>query len=348
MPGTPERPPSPSSDIEDSPVQEADENGKRQMAEGSKVANRREKHLQGARELLVTWRSSVWLAKYRRRPWGIQGLLPDTVVTSIATKARLKTIEDLEGTGWSSTHAKRHGEEVLKMLDEYDAEFYEAREAEKRENAEKRKAETKVRQQAKKAEQKAKATEERIARAADRALERATVRANQPPKPRPSRAKKAPRVVLNEVHSLSAGPSTPHPTTPYRGRENMPPSSMYTPPIFAQHLHHSHRLPYHSPTPFALPFATPLHDHTAQTNVQSPQHFLSPYSAYRSSRISQNHQAQATPISCVTPSSFYAGSCPSPFLPAPLFDSSTIPSHQTPNTNPFHNSHPTSFRSPPH
>ncbi|KAF8222183.1 hypothetical protein L208DRAFT_1525277, partial [Tricholoma matsutake] len=43
---------SPSSDTEDSPWQEADEDGKWQMAEGARVANHQDSHLKGAQELL--------------------------------------------------------------------------------------------------------------------------------------------------------------------------------------------------------------------------------------------------------------------------------------------------------
>lgn len=36
---------------------------------------------------------------YRRRPWGVQGLLSDSVLTTFATKMRLKTKDDLIDPG---------------------------------------------------------------------------------------------------------------------------------------------------------------------------------------------------------------------------------------------------------
>jgi hypothetical protein len=44
----PKHPISPSSDVEDSPRQEPDEQGKWQMAESAKVANHHDNHLKGA------------------------------------------------------------------------------------------------------------------------------------------------------------------------------------------------------------------------------------------------------------------------------------------------------------
>lgn len=112
----PKRPISPSSGVEDSPRQEPDEQGKRQMAEGAKVANRRDNNLKGVRELLENWRITTWLEKYCRQPWGHQCLLSDTLITSIATKARFKSVEDLINARWSPTHADKHGDEILAML----------------------------------------------------------------------------------------------------------------------------------------------------------------------------------------------------------------------------------------
>ena len=99
------RPISPSSDTEDSPQQEVDEDGKQQMAEGARVANCRDSHLKGARELLEKWRIQTWLDQYRRRPWGHHSFLSDVLITSFATKARFSLTEDLIDTGWSPTHA---------------------------------------------------------------------------------------------------------------------------------------------------------------------------------------------------------------------------------------------------
>ncbi|KAF8235592.1 hypothetical protein L208DRAFT_1392214 [Tricholoma matsutake] len=122
--------------------QEADEDGKRQMAEGARVANHRDSHLKGARELLEKWRIEMWLDQYRRWPWGHHSFLSDVLITSFATKARFSLTEDLIDAGWSPTHAQKHGQELLGILKVYDNEFYRAREGEKLRKAERKKQET--------------------------------------------------------------------------------------------------------------------------------------------------------------------------------------------------------------
>ena len=191
------------------------------MAEGARVANRRDDHLKGARDLLQNWHITTWLKQYRRRPWGYQCLLSDTLITSIATKARFKSVEDYINAGWSPTHADKHGVEILAMLGEYDEGFYKKREEEKRQKADQRKQETAERRAAK-----------REAILEERAQKRA-----QPKKPRPSRAKKTvtPKpanmgtlmdttaLYLNSLAAPptpSAAPSTP---VPRPGHENIPP-----------------------------------------------------------------------------------------------------------------------------
>lgn len=122
------------------------------MAEGAKVANCRDAHLKGARELLEKWQIKTWLEFYHRRPWGHHCFLSDVLIMTIATKARFSSIDDLIDTGWSPTHSKKHGQEVLELLKVYDDTFYKAREVEKLQKAEKRKQETAGRQALKKAE----------------------------------------------------------------------------------------------------------------------------------------------------------------------------------------------------
>lgn len=90
-----ERPPSPSSDDEDSPSQTPDANGKRPMREAPAAPNRCESHPKQAHDILTRWRDEKCATVYRRRPWGPQVLLPDDTLTKFATWARLKTVSDL-------------------------------------------------------------------------------------------------------------------------------------------------------------------------------------------------------------------------------------------------------------
>ncbi|KAJ7798040.1 hypothetical protein B0H14DRAFT_2618312, partial [Mycena olivaceomarginata] len=68
--------------------------------------------------------------------------LPEKVLTALATKARFTTIDDLIGGGWSPTHAKKHGTDVLDLLRGYDTLYREYADAEKEEHARLRKEET--------------------------------------------------------------------------------------------------------------------------------------------------------------------------------------------------------------
>ena len=200
------------------------------MAEASSVANRREDHLQGARELLEAWRLETWRKLYRRCPWGIQALLPDTILTALAAKARLQSLENLISIGWSPTHVQKHGAEIIDILKDYDDLFKSIKDDEIKARAEKKKQETAAKQE----EKRNKAKEERA--------RQREIRASQPKQPRASRAKKT------KVFASSILPNTPlqprmHHVSPTSGinpvleGENIPPQSTTsftpTPPFYS-------------------------------------------------------------------------------------------------------------------
>ena len=168
--------------------------------------------MKGAQELMEKWRYETWTRLYSTRPYGPQGLLTDTVVTALASKARLSTIEDLVSAGWGASRAKKHGDEVLQLLKAYDERFSNIRETEKRERMQAKKLETAQRNEAKRQQ----AIE-------DRALKRKE-RESQPKAPRPSRAKRqkmlAPSTAPNDLYT-PPGPLT----TMASGNENIPSSS---------------------------------------------------------------------------------------------------------------------------
>jgi hypothetical protein len=112
------------------------------MNAASKVADRREDHLKGARSRLERWRYQTWSDLYSKRPWGYQVLLPDKVLTAVATKAHLATVADLIRAGWSPTHSQKHGDAVLELLRSYDFVWHQQAEAEKAEKARLRKEKT--------------------------------------------------------------------------------------------------------------------------------------------------------------------------------------------------------------
>ncbi|KIK03032.1 hypothetical protein K443DRAFT_5751 [Laccaria amethystina LaAM-08-1] len=168
------------------------------MTEGATIANRREAHREGARELLINWRNKTWAELYRKRPWGVQALLPDVVLTALASKARLKTLEDLTGAGWSPIHARRHGDKVVEMLSGYDIKFLRQREADRVEKAEKKKAETVARN-----------LEKRERERAER-LRLRELKKNLPKPPRASRSKKRdPLSSSANIHTWSGKYASP-------------------------------------------------------------------------------------------------------------------------------------------
>ncbi|KAF9537693.1 P-loop containing nucleoside triphosphate hydrolase protein, partial [Agrocybe pediades] len=222
---------SPSSDTEDTPSQEPDQNGKRVMVEVANVPNRRDEALSGARSLLSNWRYETWMSLYCERPWGIQALLPDAVLASLAQKARIRSTEDLLSTGWSVSHVRRHGAEVISMLADFDSNFRAQKDAAIKARADQRKVETAARTRAKK--------ENTIQ---DR-LRRKELSSTQPKPARPSRAKKVASAVSNE---------------------NVPPVCLPIPTTPTHSIVHPY--PYHTPIPFDY---APTHS-TASNQYSSP------------------------------------------------------------------------------
>jgi hypothetical protein len=288
----PHRPISPSSNIDDSPQQEADENGKQQMAEGAKVANCRDAHLKGAQELLEKWHIKTWLEFYCHWPWGHHCFLSD------ATKACFSSIDDLIDTGWSPTHSKKHGQEVLEFLKVYDNKFYKAREVEKLQKVEKWKQETARRQALKKAEKREAAKAETVQRWAEHE--------SQPKKQQLSCAKKTPKVIctladssliLNSPVPFSKlAPSTPHP-----GHKNVSPRHV-TP-------HMPWQPPAHFQPHYLLQMYTPI-SQPMNCSVNQSQAYVTP--PHFTPIL---HQQLPTPItSPLPPAHFYSGCYPPPFL----------------------------------
>ncbi|PIL33823.1 transporter [Ganoderma sinense ZZ0214-1] len=83
-------------------------------------ALRRDNHLKQAQRLLEEWRNRTWLSRYKTQPFGAQGILPDSVLTSLASRTSFRTLEDVRELRW--VLAKQHAAKVLKMLEELDRE----------------------------------------------------------------------------------------------------------------------------------------------------------------------------------------------------------------------------------
>lgn len=114
------------------------------------AVKRRDQHLEEARKLLVGWRASTYRARYPYAIWGVEGLMPDVVVTALATYRRWRSLEDLQYAAADWMWKERHADEVLKLLKELDERVDAEKEFAKRAKADARKAETKRKREAKK------------------------------------------------------------------------------------------------------------------------------------------------------------------------------------------------------
>ena len=202
---------------------------------------RRGAHLIDAQNSLQQWRAETWRRLYARRPWSNELILPTRVISNIANKTDILTVNDLiQVGGWSQHRAFRHGEELLSVLQAVDDRERTRRESEKRKKEEERLERRRIAEavkEAKKVETKRRREEERLRR---------------PKKPRLSRAKKqvGGNVCGNAVDitgekenvaPLSApGPlsSVMPPTswTPPRPAYVMPPPTLWTPPRTAAYI----------------------------------------------------------------------------------------------------------------
>lgn len=135
---------------------------------------RRDDHLAAARAALQKWREDTWFKDFATQPFGFEAVLPDTTLTTIASKTRL-TMNNLtdEPLGW--IWANDYGEEVLALMRAVDERRKqgqaEKNEAKKRKTAETNAAKAEAAREARGRE----AEQQRIAREAQlsaKALER--------------------------------------------------------------------------------------------------------------------------------------------------------------------------------
>lgn len=121
--------PSPCPPLNDSPAATPsatpNKNGKRAMIHSTSRSDgpqtRRGDHLKRARDALERWRLETRRTMYRKASWTATGLLPDSILTTIASNARFKTMGDLrEGLRQPWIFLEAHGEEILALLRELD------------------------------------------------------------------------------------------------------------------------------------------------------------------------------------------------------------------------------------
>jgi hypothetical protein len=110
---------------------------------------RRGEHLKTVRAALVDWRFKTHQRRYTPSPYTAVVILPDATLTTLASNARIKTIDDMnEILNPSWVFASRHGQEVLDLLAKLDESEKDDREHEKLRKCEERKKETAERREA--------------------------------------------------------------------------------------------------------------------------------------------------------------------------------------------------------
>ncbi|KAJ7456331.1 hypothetical protein B0H11DRAFT_1642783, partial [Mycena galericulata] len=103
------------------PSKQANANGKRRMAKrGDGPSTRRAEHLQDARAALVSWRTRTFFKRYSTSSFTDVGILPDKILTTLASK-RIRSLDEMaEKLTVPWMFAQRHGEEVIELLREVD------------------------------------------------------------------------------------------------------------------------------------------------------------------------------------------------------------------------------------
>jgi bloom syndrome protein len=146
-------------------------------------STRRLEHLANVRAALEGWRFKTKRDHYSLRSVTAEAILPNPILTTLASNAHIRTVEDIVtviNPPWIM--ARRHGEDVLKLLKTLDDAAREGHEREKRARAAERSAATAMRQaerqQVVEAEREARRQEKAAAKAA-LMMERERVRAER-------------------------------------------------------------------------------------------------------------------------------------------------------------------------
>ncbi|KAK7020810.1 hypothetical protein R3P38DRAFT_2781447 [Favolaschia claudopus] len=110
--------PSPASSAHSTPSKTKNANGKRTMT-SSEPKTRRKEHLKLAREALERWRLKIFLHRYSKSSLPEVGIMPDQILTSLASK-RVASLEEMLQLRPCWMLARRHGQEVLATLRQVD------------------------------------------------------------------------------------------------------------------------------------------------------------------------------------------------------------------------------------
>ena len=154
---------------------------------------RQKERLEASRNALMNWRHKTWKAAYTDCIWGPDVLLPDPILTKIATRARIQTISDIKNEMPEWIWVDEYGEAVLKLLEPIDQSW--------REEIEQKKAENKAKRAKTSAEKKAIRDEERLAKARESTAQR--------------RIASTSRQALRQVYPVPVPPTAHYPIQQY-------------------------------------------------------------------------------------------------------------------------------------
>ena len=84
--------------------------------------------------VLMNWRYKTWQTDCKDCVWGPNFLLPDTILTKIATRARIQMLCELKEELPEWIWADEYGKSVLKLLEPIDRLWHEENEQKKVEN----------------------------------------------------------------------------------------------------------------------------------------------------------------------------------------------------------------------
>lgn len=85
-----------------------------------RTGRRREDRLQSCRDAITEWRSRTWSEKYSDCAWGPSVLLPDTVLTKLATRSYLLTVEDIKKDLPDWDFVDEYGPAILEVIQKTD------------------------------------------------------------------------------------------------------------------------------------------------------------------------------------------------------------------------------------
>lgn len=79
-------------------------------------------HLTMRRQVLEAWRCDCWKRDYRLCSWGAVGVMPDLILSKIASSIKIKTVDNLLEAISDWVYARKYGHEVLLLLKDADRE----------------------------------------------------------------------------------------------------------------------------------------------------------------------------------------------------------------------------------